>query len=376
MRTICLPLLVVIACSDPGEVRVPRSTATLVGEIDLTIGAPDETREPFLFGRISGVALHPDGRILVSDQSAANVRVFSTGGEFLYAFGQRGSGPGDLNWPCCLAFSPDGTLWVREIGNRRFSLFTIGEGEATFVRSQRFVIPNPRPLVDRTAWDENGRAVEVGHLETGLLRALVDAAGTIARSDTVHAAPAESLAVMEVSVPTPGAVGGGAVYYHEQPYGPVELRAFGPGGEVATAVSSRYSVSWFGSGMARVALLQRNLDAPVLSERERQEADSTLDDIAGQRKASRASLEFGVPERKPILRMLGFDLDGRLWVERNTPEAQPREADVYDRDGRLIAIMRWPAHVSLAQREVSGDTGLGIATDSDGVQTVVRLRFR
>ena len=38
--------------------------------------------------------------------------------------------------------------------------------------------------------------------------------------------------------------------------------------------------------------------------------------------------------------------------------------------------MVWPAHVSLSHRTARGRTAVGVAFDSLGTSTVVRLRFR
>ena len=56
--------------------------------------------------------------------------------------------------------------------------------------------------------------------------------------------------------------------------------------------------------------------------------------------------------------------------------AELQEADVYDRDGRWVATMVWPAGIRLVTWTVRGRTGLGVAIDSLGVQRVVRLQFR
>ena len=83
-----------------------------------------------------------------------------------------------------------------------------------------------------------------------------------------------------------------------------------------------------------------------------------------------------LPNRKMPLQALGFDLDGRLWVERSVVDGQPGEADVYDRNGQWSAIMQWPAGVTMRYWTVRGRTGLAVAEDEDGVQRVVRVQFR
>ena len=356
-----------------GEAHTQPSTPALRGTIDLAIGSVDETREAYIFGTVSSLALLEDGRILVADHSTNDVRVFGPDGRHHFAIGRAGAGPGDLRTPCCLVIDRHGRLWVRDVGNRRYSIFEVGPSKATFVRTIRSQVASPRALNDRVQWDDRGRIVDLGQLPNDVMqRAFLDSTGN-ASWDTLRSPPAESLSVMRV----PRRVEGGtAIYYFYQPHGPGALRAHGPRGETAEAVSSTYAVSWLDATGRRIVLIQRDMTPPELSARERREAARELDDVARQAGVARGALPFDVPARKPPLRDLGFDLDGRLWIERTVPDGQPREADVFERDGRRVGVMTWPAHVSLRHRTVRGRTAVGVAIDSLGTNTIVRLRFR
>lgn len=61
---------------------------SLAEDPTLQIGSVDG-EEAYLFSRISGVSRLPDGRIVVSENRAANLRVFSPSGEHLNTFGGR-----------------------------------------------------------------------------------------------------------------------------------------------------------------------------------------------------------------------------------------------------------------------------------------------
>lgn len=362
-----------IALPHAREARVQDSPVALQGTIDLTIGSAEETRDDYIFGYITSTALHDDGRILAADASTNNVRVFGPDGRHQLTFGRAGAGPGDLRNPCCMVFAPDGQLWIRDVRNRRFSIFNLDNSSATFVRTIPSHVTSPRPLPDRTSWDGQGHIIDLGQMPNGYLqRAFLDSTGRLVRLDTLKPPPAESLAVKEVRRQIEG---GFSVEYFYQPHGPDALRAHGPRGEVAEAVSSNYAVSWFDASRRRIVLIRRTVSPPALSARERAEANKELDDATRDARVSRSVLPFDVPTHKPALRSLGFDLDERLWIERTVADGQPREADVYERDGRRVAIMRWPGHVSLSHRTVKGRTAIGVAVDSLGTNTIVRLRF-
>ena len=347
--------------------------ARLQGVVDLTIGSVDETRDSYIFGHVSGLLLLSDGRILVADQTTHDVRVFGTDGRHQFTIGRRGAGPGDLTRPCCLTIAADGQLWIRDAGNRRYSIFDIAPTEAKFVRTVRSHVASPQALSSRIDWDPRGRLVDIGQIDEAVQRAFIDTEGNVARWDTLRAPPSDSLAVMRIRRSVPGGV---AIYWYYQPHGAYAQRAFGPRGETADAVSSNYAVTWFDAERKRVTLIQRRITGPELSRREQRAANEELDRIVKDNGVSRASLAFGVPRRKAPLRDLGFDLDGRLWVEKTVPDGQPRQADVYDRRGALVAVMTWPSHIRLDNRTVRGQTAVGVAVDSLGTNTVVRLRFR
>jgi len=356
------------------ELTTQDAAPSLRATIDLTIGSADETRDAYIFGNVSGLALLTDGRILVADNSTNDIRVFGPGGMHLFTIGRTGEGPGDLRRPCCLATAPDGRLWVRDVGNRRYSIFDLGSARATFIRTIRQQVANPRGFDDRVQWDDRGRVVDIGQLGLDRMqRAFLDSAGNAVRWDSLKSPPADSLAFMEVKRQVTGGV---TTYWYYQPYGPGELRAYGPGGETAEAVSSNYAVSWFDGARRRITLIRRTNVPPELSARERREASNELDRVARDAGVARSALRFDVPARKPVLRSLGFDLDGRLWIERTIPDGRPREADIYERNGRRMAVMSWPAHVSMSHRTARGRTAIGVAVDSLGTNTVVRLRFR
>jgi hypothetical protein len=347
--------------------------ARLQGVVDLTIGSVDETRDAYIFGHVSGLLLLSDGRILVADQTTHDVRVFGTDGRHQFTIGRRGAGPGDLTRPCCLTIAADGRLWVLDTWNRRYSIFDVGSTEAKFVKVFRTHVSSPQGLSSRIAWDPRGRVVDIGQISEAVQRAFIDAEGNVARWDTLSAPPSDSLAVMRIQRRVQGGV---ATYWYYQPHGAHALRAFGPSGETADAVTSNYAVTWFDAERSRVTLILRSATGPELSRREQRAANEELDRIAKDNGISRASLAFGVPRRKAPLRDLGFDLDGRLWVEKTVPDGHPRQADVYDRRGALLAVMTWPPHIRLDHRTVRGQTAVGVAVDSLGTNTVVRLRFK
>jgi len=98
------------------------------GELVLTLGEWGEAGSgPGYFNRPSDVLVAPDGSIFVADghDDDGNNRVvkFSPGGEYLFEWGETGSGIGQFLDPHALAMDSLGRLFVGDRGNNRIQIF-------------------------------------------------------------------------------------------------------------------------------------------------------------------------------------------------------------------------------------------------------------
>jgi 6-bladed beta-propeller len=365
-------VLLLPACGD-GAGSSPDTVANVVdGTIDLQIGVLDGPAA-LVFGRVSGIVEDGAGRILVSDLMANEVRVFDVDGEFIYSIGRGGEGPGELRGPCCLAFSPDGTLWVRDGGNKRYVAFAIGPTAAEPVATLRMAHSDVwfhAPLIDIADSDY----IDTGHRfdETGrtdLVRFHLRPDGGVIRSEVVDQSTPEELGTVVRQDRT-------SRMFFPQPFGPESLVAWGPHGEWASAVSSRFEVTIHDAAGGTESVTGPPEQGPLLSSTEIDIARKRLDDYVRLGGGS-ASDYPAVPERKTQLADLMFDQQGRLWVSFNAAEGQPSRAAVFSPAGERVGDRTWPANVNLAfPAWIGGDHALGIATDSLGVQRIARVRFR
>ncbi len=98
------------------------------GKLLLALGKAGVTGEgPDTFNQPSDVAVAANGDIFVADghdqNSNARIVKFSKKGEFIRAWGKRGSGPGEFDTPHGLAFDSRGRLFVADRGNNRIQIF-------------------------------------------------------------------------------------------------------------------------------------------------------------------------------------------------------------------------------------------------------------
>ena len=346
--------------------------------IDLVIGGTDEEREEYEFGWISGTYLTAAGLIYVTDGQFNTLRVFDQAGKLLHNVGRKGAGPGDLNMPCCLNVDRAGMLWVVDNGNKRYSVYSIAGTKPEFVKNVPIPYPN---AYHRVNWTRAGELIFVTHTNarlggSDLLRSYLDVTGRPVRADTVIRSHHDSVPTATLSRTTTGADGGvqtNSIVFG-QPYGPAELRAFGPGGQLATAVSSRYAITWTDE-MGRSVLIRRNLVGPLVTSQQRSATEKFLEAHAALMGKTRADIPFGVPARAAPLQTIEFDLDGRLWIQRTVPDSTPNIADVFERGGKHVMTVEWPAEVELRYFTVRGNVLIGTRTDSLGSTQLVRMRL-
>jgi hypothetical protein len=380
------PILVsgsLIACGAGGDESRTSSlggdaVVDLVGIVSMQLGLV-EGPDTYLFGRIGGIVQDAAGRLFVADTQANEIRVFNPDGEYLYAIGGTGEGPGELRGPCCIAMDSAGDLWVRDTGGARYNAYRPGSDGAEFVRQVRMAHADPYYGAS-TTFSPDGSLIDVGHRsdpDTGMrkmYRFHISSDGLVGRED-------------EIEVPTPEELGAHVVerisgdtqsrFFFYAPFSPGHFVAHSPDGGWAQALGASYEVRWH----APDGTLRRILEVPGtvgarISASEGQAAEARVAEQLSSVGAAPGDARFQVPEHKPPIVNLFFDQAGRLWVQRSVPEGEANEADVYDSDGTLVIRVHWPAGVQLNQGFVLEEHAFGLTTGEFGEPKVVRLDLR
>ena len=348
---------------------------------ELEIGGPDEARDEYTFASIVGLAFDKEGRVIVNDIKENVVRIYGSDGKFAYRFGRPGAGPGDFGSLLGGVFGPDGLFWIRDDQNPRVSAFELGPERATFRKSIHLQIGRP---IDRTvpvSFDQQGRVFQPGTFSDPVsgkmlpYRLLIDTSGRVLRGDTLGVPKGDSIGdgVVTEAHKSGGRVSGYNRYMYYQPFGASLSVAYAANGEYARAITSAYDVEWRDASGKLLRHLKRSVKGPPLSANERRAAQKDIDEFVAMAKVTPT---HGVPARKSVIRDMAFDQLGRLWIFRHVAAGDSPEADLYDANGRWMAIVRWPAGIDPARTRLIGARGdrvLAIAKDSLDVQWVTRL---
>ena len=78
-----------------------------------------------------GIAVAPNGHIFIADNTTHQIHVFDEQRKHIRSFGKKGSGKGQLNFPCGTTIDADGLVYVCNSINQCIEVF---KGEGTFVR--------------------------------------------------------------------------------------------------------------------------------------------------------------------------------------------------------------------------------------------------
>jgi hypothetical protein len=276
-----------------------------------------------LFTRITSLAIAPDRRIVVADQSTPRVRIFDAAGRIQAAFGRTGQGPAELGLASAVSVAPDGTVEVIDMTRRRLMRFgPTGEDRGSLALGG---------FADGAFAPQGGHAVAVISAPTAPVLKLLRVTGNQAtlllevRNSDFPRRPPGSLENLSVAVAPDGsfAVGDGMGAYVIRRY-----KSDGtPTGEIERTIGR----------------VRRTADEIRLARDHQSKVIAAVLARAGSG-ATAPPLSDIPPERAYFeVHALRFDEKGRLWVrvERNT---RGRTVfDVFDAAGRYLGEVSVPA---------------------------------
>lgn len=352
-------------------------------EADMRIGTL-EGEDIYMLGDVAGLAVAPDGSVYIYDGQVPALRKYGPDGRYVATFGREGGGPGEYKQSDGgLAVLPDGRVLLRDPGNARITVYSsTGEPlDAWPLRGGSFT--SRRLYVDTAGnaytqiWSRTG-----GVSHTALQPFAPD--GTLGDSIMVPDWDFHPTAVQYT--------GESISMTYGIPFTPSEYWSFSSLGYFVGGVSTDYSIDVF-RPEGRVVRIQRLVDPVPVDAGEREAVRMRI-----IRQFQRYSADWKwngppVPDTKPPFHDLAVGRDGRIWVrlyqpgyleeaaDPDDPDAldqwsEPVVWDVFEPDGTYLGQVHAPDGFQTNPEPVFGSRHVwGIVTDSLDVQYLTRFRI-
>lgn len=355
-----------------------------------------EGADEYLFGSITGLAVDADGNMYVYDSQVPALRQYAPDGTYVRTFGRSGGGPGEYNnSDGGMAILPDGRIVLRDPGNARFQLWT-PDGEPSGEWRYMGGFFTSTPLFVDTA----------GSLYTSI----IDFAspppwkGSLVRYGS-DGQPADTLPVPEWEYESPTITAeqteGENVsrMMNSVPFSPDDSWTFSPLGYYVGGVSTSYAIDLMKpDGVLR---LGRAVEPVAVDPDEKANAQAWATQNMRNMVPDWRWNGPAIPDTKPPYTDIIVAADGRIWVQLSVPGElipederddpigpdgqrrvvrewrQPVAFDVFEPDGRYVGMVRAPnGFRTHPQPVIRGDTVWAIVTDDLGVQQLARFTVR
>jgi hypothetical protein len=310
-----------------------------------------EEGAPWLFGDIASVAGGAEDFYLL-DGVNHKVVALTPEGELVRSWGREGSGPGELRYPLELAWERD-RLWISDVGNRRFDLFTAG---GDLVEERRW--PGAARLVSAFRVRPDGRILQAAQWPLTVAEAALEPSRWYLLvhdlDESSGARPGhglvDTLAVMSVSgfhALTVESEEGEKHGWWGAPVfdGDLLWDARGDRSVTVTGREYRFEVR-DGAGGIVTEVVAPTPDLTVSAAHRAWYFEHRFRDEIRVRgdftptAATRERIPFA--QRLPAISAIGLDAQGRVWVRAQLPEPGRTRLDLFTRQGDYLGSIDEP----------------------------------
>ena len=352
----------------------------------LVIG--DREEEPYQLTRVRGAFYLSDGRIVVGESAANEIRVYDTSGKHLQTFGHKGDGPGEFR----------SISKVIRLAGDTIAVIHEDAMVSRFTSAGKFIArTNDRGTVD---FSKPGAAM------TGIVLALNGGArltlsmplqpkgGTVGSEFDAKAfhnviSGAESSSRKLGELPYMQAVAGKDG--PDKPWLGAEEVFAGNGSQFYLGYGTQYSLTRYSAQGVPNLIVRRAWTAPPITRKEYEEftdewlkrwTKATGSKLEAERKDLLASTYF---KKLPAFSAILLDNTGRLWVRTPKPidgavagslndyAIGPSTWSVFSATGAWLGDVVIPPRFT--PMDIGADYVLGVARDDDGTPTVARYKL-
>ena len=310
--------------------------------VDLQFGSLEGDDPNFAFADIRGIQASSDGNVHVLDYQAAEVRVFDSTGRHLRTIVRRGEGPGEIREANGIFLSGDTLLWIND-HNQGMIIGVDPSGEEI----SRFNKPvTSYGYFWSGAFDNLGRYWrETWHLDAEPRDPPSTRVGSVTgqryfKSYDLSSGAIDSVYVGEVGRRFYAYTTGTGSGSRDIPFEAFEMTVVDPSGGFWGAHSSSYRIARTGEAGDTLVVIEAELAVQRVTAEDRSAyIEGSVEDRPDLRRVAQEVAAL-MPDIKPILQSLFVDDQGRLWVDRVTPEDAPDFYDLYSQDGDYLGSVR------------------------------------
>lgn len=360
----CVCLLVLGGCSGTDDPSALGDWTKVDGELALTEDLQVSETDAFYFGSIRDLDVTSDGRMVVADGDASNIKVLRPDGALIDTLGRAGEGPGEFQRLASVQIARGDSLYAYDPLRLRLTVFTLSQ---PYEMARTVTIPREEgaaATVHVLGSQLVGSFSSGGMPEEGVAEPAPDAWRVIDESGT----PGDTLTRSRQQKMVMTSVNGGFVI-RSLPFGRETLAARGP--------DSKLYLGWADS----LRVVAHSIDdtsevvASVPTERVPVTTAARDSALSGISSDMRSMIESAMPGSKPAFTDLVVADDGQLWVERpvTAPNAETVRWWVLDPETKTIHEVELDADVDL--EVVQNGNAYGSTTTKLGAPAVVRYQI-
>lgn len=366
LRTVpclCVLVLLLLGCGDSGEGPTYGEWTMMEKPVELQEDLRISETEDFYFGTVTDLDVTSEGRLVIADQQASNIKVLRSDGSLLDTLGGPGQGPGEFQRLSSVQVARGDSIYAYDNRERRLTVFT----PTTLSTARTVNVPGDEQFAGRVLVLEQDL---VGGFSAGLL-AYQNAETTPLRTWRLlgpRGEPGDTL--MQTHRRQMAMTAGEVFHFWDIPFGRETKIDVGPDDRLYYGwTDSLHVVAQAATGPTEIVASMSAPSVPVQDV----ERDSALNEVNTDALRRKASAAF--PDTKPAFTELVVAEDGRLWVRRpqEGPDSDAALWWVLDPNEQTIGEACLPTDVEISV--VQNGRVYGRTTTEMGAPAVVRYRI-
>jgi hypothetical protein len=307
----------------------PKGTSSkMILELETVIGESEDPDKAF--SQLSSFVVDDDETIFALDFKEQKIKVFDDSGEFIYAFGEKGQGPGELQMPAGIFLSPDNRLAVNDAQARKIVYFT-KQGKYIEHKSYATRLQLTTLMMDSQG-NFMGRELKLEGQEMFF---------EILKLDT-ELKSVFSLDKIGFPIPIPGS--GNKINLMDM----ISIFQFDSAGNIYYGRNNDYEINMYTPAGKLVKSIRKDFQPQKITEEDKEEILGRMDSVANMSPVNLREM-FEFPKMFPPFQLFTLDEKRRIFV-RTWEKGKEKDEfvhDIFDPEGRFIAQFTSKINVSV-----------------------------